>query len=52
MVITLKNMIKKSKHTDIKRHQNTKKRQQDKKQGSTDLQNNQKTINKMTVVSS
>ena len=35
-VITQKNMIKKSKHTDTKRPQNTK-RQEDKKQGTMDL---------------
>ena len=34
MAITQKNMLKKSKHTDIKNHQNThKKRQQCKKKG-------------------
>ena len=50
-VITSENMIK-SKHNDTSRHQNThKKRQQDKKQGTVDLQNNQKTVNKMAIVS-
>ena len=39
---------KMSKHTDAKRHQN---RQQNKKKGTRDLQNNQKTINKMETVS-
>ena len=45
-------MIKKSKQTDNRRHQNTQKRQQDKKQGTTDLQNNKKAINKMEIISS
>lgn len=37
MAITQKNMLKKSKHTDIKNHQNTHtKRQQFKKQGIMD----------------
>ena len=31
VVITQKNMVKKSKHTDTKRNQNTQKRKQDKK---------------------
>lgn len=37
MIITQKNMIKKSKYTDNKRHQNTQ-RQQDKKYGIMNLQ--------------
>ena len=50
-VITSENTIK-SKHNDTSRYQNThKKRQQDKKQGTVDLQNNQKTVNKMAIVS-
>ena len=34
VLITQKNIIKKSKHTDTRRHQNTQKRQQDKKQNN------------------
>lgn len=45
-----KNTIKKSKHTDAKRYQNIY-RQQDKRKGTMDLKNSQKTINKMKTVS-
>ena len=49
VVITQRNTIKKLKHTDTKRHQMIKRH--DKKQGTTNLQNNQKTMNKMSIVS-
>ena len=45
-----KNTIKKSKHTDAKRYQNIY-RQQDKRKGTMDLKNSQKTINKNTAKS-
>ena len=43
-------MTKKSKYTDTKNYQNTK-IQQNKKQGTTDLQNNQKKIHQIATVS-
>ena len=45
VVIRQKNMIMKSKHTDTKRYQNTKK-ELDKKQGLADIQNNQDLLTK------
>ena len=47
--ITQNNTTKKSKHSDTKRYQNTQKRWHNKKQGK-QLQNIQKTINKMAIV--
>lgn len=49
VVITLKNTTKKSKHIDKKNVKTQ--RQQDKKQGILDVQNSQKTINKMIIIS-
>lgn len=52
VVITQKNMVKKSNHTDTKIFQNRKKLKGFKKEkGKMDLKDNQKTVNKMVIVS-
>lgn len=51
VVVSQKNTKKNSKHTETKRHQTHTQKKQDKKQGTMDLQNNQKTKNKMATVS-